>query len=51
MTVYDEIGNRTLDDEAARWSKAMETAAFGSAQRRSYVNYGYGDESLQALYG
>ncbi|KAK4039499.1 6-hydroxy-D-nicotine oxidase [Parachaetomium inaequale] len=51
FTFYDEIGNRTLDDEAARWSKAMGIAAFGTAQRRSYVNYGYGDETLQALYG
>jgi hypothetical protein len=29
----------------------METAAFGSAGRRTYVNYALGDESLEALYG
>ncbi|KAK4120303.1 FAD-binding domain-containing protein [Parathielavia appendiculata] len=48
---YDIVGNSTLDREAERWSKAMEKAAFGSAQRRTYVNYASGDESLQAMYG
>jgi hypothetical protein len=29
----------------------MEAAAFGSQEQRTYVNYAYGDESLQAMYG
>jgi hypothetical protein len=29
----------------------MRTAAFGAAVRRTYVNYAYGDESVEALYG
>jgi hypothetical protein len=48
---YDVVGNSTLDEEAQRWSKAMEIAAFGSSEWRTYVNYGFGDETLQAVYG
>ncbi|KAK4118888.1 FAD-binding domain-containing protein [Parathielavia appendiculata] len=48
---YSVVGNSTLDREAERWSKALETAAAGSAERRVYVNYALGDESLQAIYG
>jgi hypothetical protein len=29
----------------------MEIAAFGTSEWRTYVNYGFGDETLQALYG
>ncbi|KAK4031275.1 6-hydroxy-D-nicotine oxidase [Parachaetomium inaequale] len=45
------VGNSTLDRDAERWSKTLETAAVGSAERRVYVNYALGDESLQAIYG
>ncbi len=48
---YRDVGNSTLDAEAERWGDAMETAAFGGAERRTYVNYAHGHESLQALYG
>ncbi|KAK4151547.1 6-hydroxy-D-nicotine oxidase [Chaetomidium leptoderma] len=47
---YD-VGNSTLDAIAERWGDAMETAAFGGSERRTYVNYAHGHESLQALYG
>ncbi|KAK4098875.1 FAD-binding domain-containing protein [Parathielavia hyrcaniae] len=49
--LYDVVGNSTLDREAKRWGEAMVTAAFGGAQRRTYVNYALGNESLQAMYG
>jgi hypothetical protein len=51
LVTYKQTDNATLDQEAMRWLKAQETAAYGSSERRTYVNYAYGDESLQALYG
>ncbi|KAK3301708.1 uncharacterized protein B0T15DRAFT_544414 [Chaetomium strumarium] len=51
VATYEAVGNTTLDEAAKNWSKAMEAAALGSQDDRIYVNYAYGDESLQAMYG
>ncbi|KAK3901903.1 6-hydroxy-D-nicotine oxidase [Staphylotrichum tortipilum] len=48
---YADATNSSLAQEAVRWGEAMRTAAFGTAQRRTYVNYAFGDESLEAMYG
>ena len=48
---YNDTMNASLAQEGVRWGEAMRTAAFGSAQRRTYVNYAFGDESLEAMYG
>ncbi|KAK3994189.1 hypothetical protein QBC44DRAFT_322800 [Cladorrhinum sp. PSN332] len=45
------IGNKTLDEEAQRWGKQIWKALSGTAQKRSYANYAWGDEGPQALYG
>ncbi|KAH6612315.1 hypothetical protein B0J18DRAFT_441854 [Chaetomium sp. MPI-SDFR-AT-0129] len=51
ITFYDAVGNNTLDEAARTWTKKMAKALDPGPKPRSYVNYGYGDESLEAAYG
>ncbi|KAK3313658.1 hypothetical protein B0H66DRAFT_577592 [Apodospora peruviana] len=48
---YMPTGNQTLEAAATNWGSTMRTAAVGSNQRRSYVNYAQGNETTEAIYG
>lgn len=50
-TFYGPVGNKTLDEAAANWGRKMAKALDPGPKPRSYVNYGFGDETLQAAYG
>jgi len=50
IVFYTPTGNATLDAVALKYGAAMQAALYGS-KPRSYVNYGQGNETLQALYG
>lgn len=40
-----------LDTIATNWGAAMREAARGTQQRRSYVNYAQGNETVEEMYG
>ncbi|KAK4183013.1 hypothetical protein QBC35DRAFT_526362 [Podospora australis] len=46
-----EKGNATLDERAAYWGKELWEVSSGSTERRVYVNYAFGDEPLESIYG
>ncbi|KAK4227802.1 hypothetical protein QBC38DRAFT_477016 [Podospora fimiseda] len=49
--VWPRGTNETLDEEAQGLARKLWIAISGTTEKRSYVNYAWGDEGPQALYG